>query len=196
MDAQQFATAYALCTSVGLRAFMTLAIASLAVHLGYLHPSSSFAWMGANGVTELLIGLAVVEFAIEKFPVVDHLAHALHFATKPVAAAILVGTVVPGQGGTPDSITYALMVAGALNALGVHSASAGTRAISTATTAGLGNPVVSLAEDVLAFCTAVGAILIPLAAAAVAIVVTVVALYVTSKLWRSRRRLTSGRTAP
>ena len=93
MDAQQFATAYALTTSIGLRAFVTLALASLAMHFGYLHPSPAFAWLGSDGATIALGVLAVLELASDKVPVVDHFMHVIHFATKPVAAAILVGAL-------------------------------------------------------------------------------------------------------
>src|ERR1700719_1335257 len=91
MDPTQFATAYALSTSVGLRPFLTLALASLAMHFGYLHPSHPFAALGSDGATVLLAVLAVLEFFAEKVPAVDHALHAVHFATKPVAAAVLIG---------------------------------------------------------------------------------------------------------
>ena len=89
MDAAAFAAAYALSTSVGFRPFMTLALASLAMHFGYLHPSPAFAALGSDGATASLALLAVLELLADKIPVVDHALHVLHFATKPVAAALL-----------------------------------------------------------------------------------------------------------
>ncbi len=88
MDPATFATAYTLSSSIGIRPFLTLAIASLAMHLGYLHPSPAFAYLGSDGATWLLGGLAVLEFVGDKIPVVDHTLHVLHFATKPIAAAL------------------------------------------------------------------------------------------------------------
>src|SRR5690348_12743367 len=109
MDVQQVAAAYALATSIGLRLFITLALASLAMHFGYLHPAPSFAWLGSNGATYALLGLAVLEFFSEKIPVVDHFMHAIHFATKPVAAAIIVGAMLPEPNDTIAPASYALM---------------------------------------------------------------------------------------
>ena len=188
MDPQEFATAYALSTTIGLRAFVTLALASLAMHLGYLHPSPAFAWLGSNGATVVFALLAILELASDKVPIVDHFMHAIHFATKPIAAAVLVGSLVPS--GTDDSIapaTYALMGVGALNALGVHTASATVRTASTATTLGLANPRVSLVEDGIAIVGVVLAVLVPVAAAALAIVCTALVLFLARRIWRAAR---------
>jgi uncharacterized membrane protein len=108
MDPATFATAYTLSTSIGIRPFLTLGIASLAMHFGFLHPSAGFGFLGSNGATWLLAGLALVEFVGDKIPVVDHTLHVLHFATKPIAAALLVGSAVSATG-SPDLATYALM---------------------------------------------------------------------------------------
>ena len=174
MEPAQFATAYALSTSVGLRPFLTLALASLAMHFGYLHPSHAFASLGSDGATVLLAVLAVLEFFAEKVPAVDHALHAVHFATKPIAAALLIGAtdsaLVPN--GDP-ALAYGLMGAAALNALGVHAGVAGLRGASTVTTAGIGNPFVSLIEDALTVAATLLAILAPLAGAALALLVTI-----------------------
>src|ERR1700686_4317355 len=117
MDPLLFATAYTLSTSVGIRPFLTLALASLAMHLGYLHPAHEFAFLGSDGATVLLASFAMLEFIAEKVPAVDHLLHVVHIAAKPVAAAILVGSAAPDiVQGDGSSYTYALMGAAALNA--------------------------------------------------------------------------------
>jgi|HubBroStandDraft_1064217.scaffolds.fasta_scaffold274064_2 hypothetical protein len=183
MHATQFATAYALATSVGLRAFITLALASLAMYFGYLHPAPAFAWLGSNGATLALLGLAVLEFVSEKIPVVDHFMHVIHFATKPVAAALLVGSLVPEDGSSIAPATYALMGAAALDALGVHAASASVRAVSTTTTLGIANPFVSLVEDALAVAGTVLAFVVPAFAAFGALVVTVAIVLVARRVW-------------
>ena len=189
MDPTTFATAYGLSTSIGIRPFLTLALASVAMHFGYLHPSASFAFLGSNGATLLLAALAVLEFAGDKLPVVDHALHVLHFATKPVAAALLVGGTF-GSAGTPDGASYALMGAAALNALGIHTGIATLRGASTATTLGFGNPFLSLCEDIAAVTSTILAILLPFAGAALALAATIVVLvaarYVIVAVRRSR----------
>jgi hypothetical protein len=185
VDAQQFATAYSLSTAVGLRAFVTLALASVAMHFGYLHPAPAFAWLGSDGATGAFAVLAVLELLSEKIPVVDHFMHAIHFATKPVAAAILVGSMVPVDGDALTPATYLAMGAGALNAFGVHTASATVRTASTATTFGVANPFVSLIEDVVAVVGAVLAILLPMFAAALALACTIFVVLIARRVWRA-----------
>lgn len=188
MDANGFATAYALSTSIGLRPFLTLAFASLAMHLGYLHPSPSFAYLGSGGATWLLVGLSVVEFAGDKVPGVDHTLHVMNFATKPIAAALLVGSAVPATG-APDATTYALMSLGALNALGVHSGVSALRAGSTAVTLGTANPFLSVVEDVVAIGATLLAVIAPFLGAIVALFLTVLVLVAARYLYlRLRRR--------
>jgi len=172
MDPLFFATAYTLSTSAGIRPFLTLALASLAMHFGYLHPAHEFAFLGSDGATVLLASFAMLEFVAEKIPVVDHALHALHIGIKPVAAAILVGSAAPDLQGDGTSYAYALMGASALNALGVHAGVATIRGASTATTAGLANPFISLIEDAATVVSTALAVLAPLAGAALALVVT------------------------
>lgn len=180
----QYALAYALTTSAGLRGVLTLAAVSLAVHLGWMHPPPGFAWLGATTVTIALWAVALVDFAGDKIPVVDHVLHALNVVVKPVCAAILVGGTVHGQS---EGAIVALMALGVLNALGVHAASATVRGASTVTTAGIANPAVSLLEDGGSLAMVVMAFVAPFVAAAVALVVTIAAFALARNVWRRVR---------
>lgn len=148
MDApSQYALAYALTTTAGLRGFLTLLAASIAIHLGWIHPSAAFAWLGADKASVVLAVFAVLEILGDKIPIVDHALHATYFLVRPIAAAILVGATVHTQS---QPAIYAMMAAGAVNALFVHGSAATARAASTATTLGFGNALLSFAEDFLA----------------------------------------------
>ena len=182
-----FATAYALNTSVGIRPFLTLALASLAMHLGYLHPAHEFAFLGSDGATVLLASIAMLEFVAEKVPAVDHVLHIFHIAAKPVAAVILVGAAAPDLGGGDSAYTYALMGAAALNALGVHAGVATLRGASTVTTAGVANPFISLIEDAATVIATVLALLAPLAGAILAFLVTLVLIFAARAIFRHVR---------
>jgi len=105
MDASgQFALAYALTTTAGLRGFLTLLAASLAAHYGWIHPAASFAWLGATSTMVVLALFTVIEFGADKVPAIDHALHAVSFAARPVAAAILVGGTVHTQFLTEDIV--------------------------------------------------------------------------------------------
>lgn len=139
-----YALAYALTTTAGLRGFLTLLAASIAVHVGWIHPSASFAWLGSDAAIAVLAIFAVLELLADKFPGVDHAMQAVYFVARPVAAAILVGaTVHPSD----EAELYAMMAAGGLNALVVHGSASTARVASTVTTGGLGNVALSFLED-------------------------------------------------
>jgi hypothetical protein len=81
---------------------------------------------------------------------------------------------------------------GALNALGVHTASATARGASTAMTVGVANPVLSFAEDGIAVVTVVAAFAAPFLAAFFAVLITcllaIVAIRVVRMVTRRRAR--------
>lgn len=176
MDAAaQFAFAYALTTSAGLRALLPLAVVSVAAHMGYVHPPMGFTWLGSTTVTVILVAFAIVEFFADKIPFVDHALHFVQIATKPAAAAILVaGTAHPQS----HQVLITLMVLGALNALGVHAFTSTLRLGSSATTAGIANPALSTAEDVGAIGTTVLAFVAPFLAALLALILVIVLIRV------------------
>lgn len=185
----QYALAYALSSISGLRGFLVLFGAALAAHAGLLHPNSTFAWIGSDSAMWILGGATLVEFLADKIPAVDNAMHALQTITKPVAGAIVAGSVVPGH---TDLMTYVLMAAGATNALAIHGSVAGVRAGSTLGTFGMLNPVLSVIEDVLAVGGVVLALFAPFTAAAIALVAFVAVLAVARWVW-SRRRLVASK---
>lgn len=149
----QFALAYALTTTAGLRGFLTLFAASVAAHYGVIHPSGSFAWLGSDATTVILGVFALLELLADKVPAVDHALHVVSFAVRPLAGAILVGGTIHTD--NPGTL-YALMALGAVNALVVHSSSAAARAASTVGTLGTANAPISVGEDA----TAIGGIIL------------------------------------
>jgi Domain of unknown function (DUF4126) len=185
MDAAaQYAFAYALTTTAGVRAMFALAAVTVAVHVGWLHSPSGFAWLGSTGAMWILIAFAAVEFFADKVPLLDNAVHVLQVVGKPAAGAILVGGSVHAQS---HDLLVMLMVLGALNALGVHAAVASVRAASTVTTGGVANPFVSLAEDAGAAASLVIAFFAPLAAAIIALAFTVALVLVARSAYRRIR---------
>ncbi len=192
----QFALAYALTTTAGLRGFLTLFAASVAAHYHWIHPSGSFAWLGSDTTTVVLGVFALLEIVADKIPAVDHALHAVSFAVRPLVGAILVGgTIHPDNPGT----LYSLMALGALNTLVVHSSSAAARAASTVGTFGAANAPISFGEDATAIGGIILAFLHPYIAAALAAVFVLV-LLVLAFFWlralrqRSRSGTSSGST--
>jgi len=180
----QFALAYALTTTAGLRGFLTLFAASVATHYGWIHPAHSFAWLGATSTTVVLGIFSLIEFGADKVPAIDHALHAVSFAVRPLAAAILVGGTIHADNAPT---LYGLMGLGALNALLVHASSASARAASTLTTLGTANPLMSFGEDILVIGGIVIAFLHPFIGAALALLF-VISLIVIARWFVVRAR--------
>jgi uncharacterized membrane protein len=191
MDASgQFALAYALTTTAGLRGFLTLFAASVASHYGWIHPAGPFAWLGATSTTVVLGVFALLEILADKVPVVDHALHAVSFAVRPLAGAILVGSTIHTD--NPGTL-YTLMALGALNSLIVHSSSAAARAASTIGTLGAANTPISAGEDATAVGGIILAFLHPYLAAILA-AIGVFVLIVIAITWLSLRKRSKPRT--
>jgi uncharacterized membrane protein len=149
----------ALSLSTGLRAFLAPFFLSVASWAGWVHPSAALAWM-ASPLAVVAFGSAIVfETAADKIPAVDHVMDSLHLFLKPVAGALVAMAMM--QGVDPVVGAVAGICTGGVVAGTMHVAKATVRVGSTATTVGMGNPVLSILEDVfavgLAACAAIGA---------------------------------------
>ena len=152
-----------LAASSGLRAFLPLLMLAMAAHwnlLGSVGLSNSFAWLGSPLALAALSVATIIEFAGDKIPVVDHALDTVGTVIRPLAGTLAAAAVL----NTKDPATAALLglVIGAPIALGVHGAKAGTRGVSSATTLGIANPIVSIFEDIVAFLVSLLALLAPL----------------------------------
>jgi hypothetical protein len=176
----QYALAYVLSSTAGVRAFVTLLAVSLALHWGLLPPPPhQFAWLATDGTLAILLIASILEVLGDKIPLVDHGLHAIHTIAKPLAGAVIAGTIVAPDN---DPSLIVLGALGGINALAIHGVSATARAASTATTGGLANPIVSVLEDALA----IGGILLgwflPVYAAAVVLGLTILAIVCVRRL--------------
>ncbi|HET7461381.1 MAG TPA: DUF4126 domain-containing protein [Longimicrobium sp.] len=172
-----------LAATAGLRAFLPVFSASLAAWMTDLPLPGSLAWL-EKPQTVLIFGVAtLLEILGDKIPVVDHLLDGVQVLTKPVLA-VLAATPFLYQLSPEYSVAIGIVL-GAPLALGVHSAKATARLGSTATTAGMGNPLLSVAEDVAAVVSIVLGFLAPL----LALVLMAVTIFFIARLaLRVRRR--------
>jgi hypothetical protein len=127
--------------------------------------------------TPVLIAVGVlylIEFVADKVPAVDHIWDIIHTFIRPVAGA-LVGWAAVSNSMPRGAVILASILAGSA-ALGAHATKATVRAASTTMTFGLGNPILSVLEDIFAFITAPLAIFLPWVVLALAVVIVLVAL--------------------
>jgi hypothetical protein len=178
-----------LSAATGLRTFLPLLMMSAAVRFGLLGLTLNphVAWLGSTPVL-LALGVATVaELLADKVPVVDHALHVLGTVTRPLAGALAAGAVFAKV--DPGTAAIAGLIIGAPTALAFHGVQASARVASTTTTAGLGNPVLSLIEDLSSGFLTIVSMIAPILAAILVAVVLVVGVRIA--LWLRRRRSTA-----
>ncbi len=155
------ALAIALAASAGLRAWLPLLLAGGLARLGVLDLGPSFQFLASNKALLVFAVATVVEIVGDKVPAVDHALDAIGTPLRPAAGALLAASVL---GTVSDPLTAIVLgtAVGAPSALVPHAAKTALRAVSTATTGGLANPLLSLIEDAVSVVTFVAAVLVPL----------------------------------
>jgi uncharacterized membrane protein len=150
--------AFGLSASAGLNAYLPLLIVSIAAKIGWLPLSKPFDVMTSWWVIGILTVLTLIEAFVDKIPAVDTVNDVINTFVRPAAGAILFASTADVVNGLSPvvSISLGLLVAG-----GVHAAKSTARPVVTATTAGVGNPIVSTIEDIISAFTALLAILLP-----------------------------------
>lgn len=176
----------------GLRAYFPLLAVAVASHLtggsgqALIPLSKPFQALGTPWFIVLLVVLMLGEFTVDKLPVIDHISDAIHTIIRPLSGAIIMA-------GTSNALSernvWVAAIIGAVLALTVHTAKAASRPVVTASTAGLGNPVVSFAEDGLAVIIAVLAIFAPVIAVIVLLIAAVLIGWLVYKGVRKLRSL-------
>ena len=139
-----------LAASSGLRTFLPLLILGLAARFHFLpnQLAPTFAWLSTD-LALVALGIAtLVETLGDKVPAIDHFLDVVGTISRPLAGTLAAAAVL--NTGDPTTSTLLGIVVGAPLALGVHAAKAGTRGASSATTMGIGNPILSVLEDVAA----------------------------------------------
>lgn len=163
-----------LASATGLRTFLPLLMLALAAKFEMfgIRLNDQMDWLGSWPAISALAVAAVAEFAGDKIPAVDHALNAIGYVTRPIAGAVAAGSVFWGV--DPATAAVAGVIVGAPTALAFNAAQTGVRVGSTATTGGLGNPIVSLIEDVLAVLTVIVAFLAPVIIPLVLVILAIV----------------------
>lgn len=151
-----------LAAAAGLRAFLPLLMLSAAVHFELLGVTlnESMRWLGSTGALVALSIATAVELTADLIPYVDNVLSVIGNVTGPIAGVIASWAAFGDL--DPSTAAIAGLIIGAPTALAFSTAQTGTRAVSTASTGGLANPVVSVIEDVIAFVTSLIALILPL----------------------------------
>lgn len=175
-------TGLGLAIPAGLNAYIPLLTVAVAQRLGWIDLSEPYALLGEWWAIALIAVLLVVEIVADKVPAVDSVNDAIQTFVRPAAGGLLF-VAATSESGRMHPVVW--VVAGVLVAGSVHAAKATTRPAVNAATGGVGAPVASIVEDVVAFVTTILALVAPLLVGLAALAV-VVMLY--SRRRRSRLR--------
>lgn len=179
--------AFGLSSSAGLNAYIPLLMVALAARFPLDNPlvklQAPYDLMGSWWAIGLLAVLLVVEIVADKIPAVDTVNDGIQTFVRPAAGAILFA----GSANVITDIHPILALgAGLLVAGGVHATKTAARPVVTVSTAGVGNPIVSTLEDIVAFVVSLLALVLPIIAA-ILMLTFVVFVIVLVRRWRQRK---------
>ena len=181
--------AFGLSGSAGLNAYIPLLVVALAARFPMSDPlvklQAPFDLMGSWWAIGLIAVLLVIEIVADKIPAVDTVNDGIQTFVRPAAGAILFA----GSANVVTDIHPILALgAGLLVAGGVHATKAAARPVVTVSTAGVGNPVVSTLEDIVAAVVSLLAVFLPIIAAILLLGFLIFIIYVVRR-WRRRRMM-------
>lgn len=173
-----------LAASSGFRVFVPLFGMSLASYFGILPLGENWLWLGSTTALVILAVASIAESLSYLVPFIDNL-----LDTIAVPLAGVAGTIVMAGSLTDMSpaMTWALAIVAGGGAAAIKTTSATTRAVSTATTAGIANPMIGLAETGTAVGLSALAIFAPIVAAIVAVIGIVFFIWLIVKLKKKAR---------
>lgn len=175
-------TGIALSSAVGFRIFLPFLVTGIAIKLNILTVADDFHWLSSWPALTAFAAATVTEVLAYYIPVVDHALDVIGSPASVIAGTMLTASMVVGM---DEWLRWTLaLIAGGGVAGSLHVGKSLVRGASTATTGGLGNPVVATVEVFGATMASILALLVP----ALVVVVAVIILFIAVRtLWRRRR---------
>ncbi len=181
-------TIIGLCIGVGLsaacgfRVFVPLLIMSIATITGLFEPSKGLEWLAMPAVC-IALGIATLcEIAAYYIPWVDNILDSITTPAAVVAGTLSTMAVSSGEMSQFASWASAIIVGGG-TAGAVQMGTVAVRAVSTATTGGIANPVVSTGEWIGAVVLSILSLIVP-----VLVVIFLLVMVVFVVRWLKRKK--------
>jgi hypothetical protein len=184
-----FLTGLGLAGPAGLNAYIPLLVLAIAdrttsrIDLAQPYDFISSTW----GIL-ILLALLTVELVVDKIPGIDHANDLLQSVVRPAAGAVLIMAVTNEQGVINPVVA---MLLGLGTAGAVHAVKTVSRPAVTVSTAGAGNPIVSIIEDVVAIVASILAILLPIIAVLTFVLLAIFVYWSYARVRRYVRRTRS-----
>lgn len=175
-----------LSAACGFRTFIPLLLVGLASHFGVFPLDASYAWLASTAGLTALGTAAALEIGGYYVPILDHLLDVIATPLAMVAGALVMFTSIGADHGLIGWLLAVLVGGGISSAVQLTTVKA--RAVSTGVTGGLGNSLVATGELAGSAGLSAVALLLPVLALFVAIVLLAV-------LWRAVRWVVRRRVA-
>lgn len=170
-----------LSAACGFRVFVPFLMMNLAIRAEYLTVTGNFEWIGSTPALVMFAVATALEIGAYYVPWLDNLLDSIATPAATIAGVIATASVVTG---IDPMLKWPLaVIAGGGVAGAIQATTVAARGVSTLTTAGLGNPLVSTAEAGTAVGLTVLAVVVPVVAA-----LAVVAIFVSLRRMLRRRR--------
>ena len=174
-------SAFGVSAAAGLNAYLPLLIVGLlARYTDLITLNSPWNALESPWVLGVLVILLIIEMTVDKIAIADSVNDILQTVVRPAAGAILFAASGNLIANTSPVLAMAL---GIVAAGSIHAVKATARPFVTATTGGLGNPVISVIEDVAPIALTLLAILVPI----LTVVLLLIAVWLVLR-WVRRRR--------
>ena len=173
-----------LAAASGFRVFVPLLIISTASLLGFYHFGVGFEWMGTWTAFTILLSAAIIEIIAYYVPVLDHFLDVIALPASVIAGSILATSFVNSS---DPLLKWALGIIVGGGAAGMVQAGTSLLRIgSSATTGGLGNPVIATSENIFSIIISILSLLLPYLMASMVFLLVV---YIFKKLFLKKNRL-------
>lgn len=190
-------TILGLCIGIGLsaacgfRVFVPLLVMSIASLLGWFEPMKGFEWLAMPSVCIALAVATVCEVAAYYIPWVDNMLDTVATPAAMIAGTLTTMAVSSGEMSQFASWASAIIVGGG-TAGAVQMSTVAVRGVSTATTGGVANPLVSTGEWIGAFLLSILSLIVP-----VLVVVLIIVLAIFTVRWfREKKKNTLNSQIP
>lgn len=181
-------TLLGLCIGIGLsaacgfRVFVPLLVMSIVSLMGWFEPMAGFEWLTIPAVTMALAVATVFEIGAYYIPWVDNLLDTVATPAAMVAGTLATMAVSSGEMSQFASWAAAMIVGGG-TAGAVQMSTVAIRGLSTATTGGIANPVLSTGEWIGAVVLSVLSFFAP-----VLVVVVILMMVIWMLRWIKRKK--------
>ena len=174
-------TILGLCLGIGLsaasgfRVFVPLLVMSVAALMGWFEPLKGFEWLAMPAVCLALTVATISEIAAYYVPWVDNLLDTVATPAAMIAGTLTTMAVSSGEMSQFASWASAIIVGGGTAGV-VQMSTVAVRGVSTATTGGVANPLVSTGEWIGAVLLSVLSLLVPILVVIVVIILAILAV--------------------